>query len=482
MNEKLQILNLEDSPNDAELIREMLNEEGVDCEIHRVDNRADFITALDRGGVDLVLADYTLPLFDGMSALAVSLKKCPDTPIIFVSGTIDENLAIEALKNGATDYVIKSKLSRLAPAVRRALKEAKDRASYKLADEKLRESEDRYRSLFNNSIDAVMLTVPDGKILSANPAACRMFGRTEAEICAIGRDGLIDPSDPRWRALVEERTRTGQASGELTFIRKDGSRFPGEASSLVFEDKEGNLRTSMVVHDITGHKRAEQELRKLNRVLQAKSRSSDAMMRASDELGYLNEACRVIVEDCGYALVWVGYAQKDEGKTVRPVAHAGFDEGYLEFLKVTWADVERGRGPVGTAIRTGKPVLSRDIITAPGFAPWRDEAIKRGYASLISIPLLTDGKAFGSLNIYSREQDPFSGNEVRLLSDLAADLSYGIEQIRLRTAHGEAETALRESEKRFRLLFENMLEGFAYCRMLFENGVPRDFIYLDVNA
>jgi PAS domain-containing protein len=100
---------------------------------------------------------------------------------------------------------------------------------------------------------------------------------------------------------------------------------------------------------------------------------------------------------------------------------------------------------------------------------------------MIAVPLQKDGKAFGSLNIYSREQDPFSDDEVILLSDLAADLSYGIEAIRIRTAQDEAETALRESESRFRSLFENMLEGFAYCRMLFENDVPRDFIYLNVN-
>ena len=130
----------------------------------------------------------------------------------------------------------------------------------KLAELALRESEERYRMLFENSMDAIMLTVPDGRILSANPAACLMFGRTEAELRAAGRAGLVDTSDSRMQALIEERKRTGRASGELTFVRKDGSRFPGEISSQLFTDREGNTRTSMFIHDITKRKKAESEI------------------------------------------------------------------------------------------------------------------------------------------------------------------------------------------------------------------------------
>ena len=136
-----------------------------------------------------------------------------------------------------------------------------DVTSGKLAEEALRESENRYRSLFVNSMDAVLLTAPDGRILAANPEACRVFGYTEAEICRIGRAGLMDSRDPRWAAALEERARTGQFQGELTFVHKDGTPFPGEISSVIFVDRDGHPKTSMIVRDITGRKRAEEALR-----------------------------------------------------------------------------------------------------------------------------------------------------------------------------------------------------------------------------
>src|ERR1051325_4719006 len=134
MKTSLQILQLEDDPNDAELIRAELAAGGFHCELLRVDNRADFMGVLQEANFDLILADYALPQFDGLSALAIARDKCPQVPFIFVSGTLGEEVAIEPLRSGATDYVLKSRLSRLAPAVHRSLAEAKQRAELKRAE------------------------------------------------------------------------------------------------------------------------------------------------------------------------------------------------------------------------------------------------------------------------------------------------------------------------------------------------------------
>jgi serine phosphatase RsbU (regulator of sigma subunit) len=141
MKSQLQILHLEDDPVDAELVEATLLREGVACNVRVVATRGDFVAALEAGGIDLILADFSLPDFDGMRGLAIVREKYPDLPFVFVSGRLGEEAAIESLHNGATDYVLKSRLSRLTPAVQRAMEESKERAELKKAEERLRESE-----------------------------------------------------------------------------------------------------------------------------------------------------------------------------------------------------------------------------------------------------------------------------------------------------------------------------------------------------
>jgi len=137
----LRILHLEDNPKDAELIRAVLSEDGITCEVMRVETRAEFLSTLESGGFDLIFADNSLPSFDGLSALGLARQQCPDVPFILISGTLGEELAIETLKSGATDYVLKQRLSRLVPAVRRAMNEVEERSARKKAEEQLRVSE-----------------------------------------------------------------------------------------------------------------------------------------------------------------------------------------------------------------------------------------------------------------------------------------------------------------------------------------------------
>jgi PAS domain S-box-containing protein len=187
------------------------------------------------------------------------------------------------------------------------------------------------------------------------------------------------------------------------------------------------------------------ERRRIDRARQALSRCNQALVRAGDEPQFLRELCRVIVEVAGYRLCWVGSAEHDEAKSVRPVAHAGYEDGYLKTVRVTWADTERGHGPVGTAIRTREPAVFRDLTRDPDFAPWREEALRRGYASVIGLPLTSGPEVLGALAIYAAEPDAFDEDEVQLLRQLADDLSYGIVALRTRAAHRRAEEALKRA-------------------------------------
>ena len=199
------------------------------------------------------------------------------------------------------------------------------------------------------------------------------------------------------------------------------------------------------IQDITDRKIKEEALRKLNRTLAALSKSSQAMSQSSDETEYLNQVCNIVVEDTDFAMVWIGYAEDDAAKTIRPIASAGFNDDYLEKIKLSWDDNEFGRGPTGVAIRTGEVGMCNNMFTDPAFEPWREQALKRGYASSIVFPLKTEDKIFGAITIYSKKPDSFLDDEIKLLTKLASDLAHGIATIRLREAREMAEEALIKS-------------------------------------
>ena len=209
--------------------------------------------------------------------------------------------------------------------------------------------------------------------------------------------------------------------------------------------------------DFSGEKarreRPEAALERLNRELRAVTSCHQTLMRAVDEPNLLAEICRIVCEEAGYRMAWVGYVERDADRSVRPVARAGHDFGYVDAARITWADVERGRGPIGAAIRTGKVVWVQDYEFDPRVAPWRDEALERGYRAGVALPLKDEaGGVFGALSIYAGERDAFTAEEVRLLEQLAADLAFGILVLRQREARKRME-ALLQANLRF---FEGM--------------------------
>jgi PAS domain S-box-containing protein len=224
-------------------------------------------------------------------------------------------------------------------------------------------------------------------------------------------------------------------NGTLKWVR--------ERAEVAF-DKDGRAVEGIgTVQDITERKRAQEELLRINRAHRALSSCNEALIRATEESAWLDEVCRIVVEKAGYRFCWVGRAEHDEARAVTAVAQAGIDGGYLNAAKVTWADTERGRGPTGTCIRTGHMQLVKDVATDPTFAPWSEEALKRGYASIIAIPLVVDAEPFGALSIYAAEIEAFRAEEVTLLTELAGDLGFGVTSLRVRAEQQRAETEIR---------------------------------------
>ena len=279
MNETVRVLHLEDDRIHAELTRALLAEEGIACAIEQVATEADFVAALERGGIDLVLADYTLPGFDGLTALALARERFPDLPVIFVTGTMGEEIAIESLKRGATDYILKNRLSRLAPAVRRALAEARERAERKNAEKALRNAEDehrrvdreliqserKFRTAFEDAAVGMCLTALDHRFLTVNHSLCTMLGYSMEELSATDWLSVTHPHDREKCRLWSDAILAGEEharSLEKRYLHKDGHLVWGMVTKGLLRDEEGNpLYFINQVQDVTELKNLENQLR-----------------------------------------------------------------------------------------------------------------------------------------------------------------------------------------------------------------------------
>ena len=335
------------------------------------------------------------------------------------------------------------------------------------AEAALRASEKRWSTTLHSIGDAVLTTDTSSRITFLNPVAEALTGWESEEALGQPIQSVFPIINKQTRVPAEDivahvlkEGHVVELANHTALIARDGHEIPIEDSAAPILDSTGKmLGVVLVFHDVTEKRHKNEQLQRLNRTLNALNNSNQALLRATEESALLEKVCKIVTEDCGHAMVWIGYAEDNEAKTVKPVAYSGFEEGYLETLALTWADTERGRGPTGTTIRTGQPCWCRDMLTDPKFKPWRAEAIKRGYASSLVLPLMEDGKAFGAITIYSRQSDAFSEDEVKLLLELTGDLAYGINTLRLRAAHELVEEELHISQERVTAIIDSAMDA-----------------------
>ncbi len=690
---ELRILILEDVPSDAELEEAALRDAGMIFTMLRVDTREAFVQALDEFKPNIILADYRLPAYSGRDALEYVRRTHPQIPVIMVSGSLGDEAAVELLKLGAKDYVLKDHLVRLAPAIKRALSEERGIRNRKLAESK-------YRALFAEAMDGIVLVDCDTwQTVDCNPEFEKQTGRKLEQLMGMkvwellhpeqyklarhrflevrkagsGRgsslefhrpDGVIVPfeyaanflaiqqqrfiqcvtrditerlraeqalrdSEARYRRITEGLTDyqytvriengravetaqspacvmvTGYKSEEFAanpnlwiqmvvredrelvterlrqvmegkdvppiehrIIRKDGELRWVSDTIILFNDAAGKLLSydgvirditerkrieqeiqdekafsDSLIHslpdifylidqqgrllrwsrkgaellglsaeemsganvlafmheedrplitqkiqeafetgsaeaearllmkhgvryyiltatrietqhgwnvigvgvDITERKQAENELLRANRALKTLSAGNLALVRAASEDELLRAITNIIVENGGYLHAAVGYAENDSEKSITPIAWTGTNESHFWVQNPVWADTEQGQIPIARAIRSGTTQICRNIANSTEFKPWRDAALARGYVANIVLPLSDGNKTFGGLSIYSSEANAFNEEEVRLLEEMASDLTYGIITLRTRAEHEHHATVLRQS-------------------------------------
>src|SRR6202790_664089 len=265
MRHPLRILSIEDDPKDTELIQGLLETEGIVCEVTRVDTEASLRDLLKQGGVDLILADYSLPSFDGISALKLATKACSDVPFIFVSGTLGEEVAIEALKIGATDYVLKTRLSRLVPSVLRALREATQRAERKWAEEALRQSEAYLAEAQRLSHTGSFGWRPSTGEILWSEETFRIFQYDRPTKPTV--ELVLQRVHPEDAALVKQTIERASQDGkdfehEYRLVMPDGVIKHVNVVAHALDDESAGIEFVGAVMDTTESKRAEKKLRR----------------------------------------------------------------------------------------------------------------------------------------------------------------------------------------------------------------------------
>jgi PAS domain S-box-containing protein len=299
-------------------------------------------------------------------------------------------------------------------------------------------------TLIATTSDGYCRFTDEGKFVDANDTYCQMSGYTRAELLEMHiweLEAMLDREQVLER--IEQVAKNGFLRFETRHRKNNGELFDVEISASHLAATGEFL---LFTRDVTRRKQAEERLKRLNRTLKALSECTETLMRASDEQSMLQQVCDAAVQVAGYREAWVGFAEEDERKTVRPVAQSGCDRDYVESVNVVWADSERGRGPAGTAIRTGKVDVCNDMARDPRFAPWRESVLQHGYRAAIGLPLKGENKTFGVLMIYSTEAGTFDERERSLLEELANNVSYAIMTLRAHQVEKQSKEALIRSQ------------------------------------
>ena len=453
---------VEDMPMEAEIAIRQLESGGFSCNWKRVDSEQLLRRTLAESNPDLILSDFTLPGFDGLSALEIAHEVSPETPFIFLSGTIGEERAIDALQRGAYDYVLKTNMARLVPAVRRALNDSSIRRARVALEEQLRD-------IVVTSQDWIWEHDRDGKFTFCSDSVRSILGYAPEEVLGTNASQFVHPEDLAALDFAMHTLGANQRTAsnlQARWRHRNGSYRWLERNMLVLMGADGRVagfRGSE--RDFTERRRQEKHISRLTRVLKMLSGVNSAMVRIRQRREILVEACRLATSVGGYASAMVALIEPGT-RTARPTAWSGsVDTGQAQQLTFSIAEsANEDSSVIGRVLRTGASMVCNDLQSLEMSLAARASLMDSGFRSVVAYPLLVDRTPVGALMLTSYDVGAVGDEESRMLRELVANLSFALQYLH------------KEDEIRF-LSYFDPLTGLAkrglFCERLVKALEPR---------
>ncbi len=460
--QSVRLILVEDMPMEAEIAVRHLEAGGFSCQWSRVDSESGLREALEATRPDLILSDFTLPGFDGLSALEMAQSHAPDIPFIFLSGTIGEERAIDALQRGAVDYVLKTNLERLAPAVRRALSEAQSRRQQRALEQQLRD-------IVATSQDWIWEHDRDGRFTFCSESVRQILGYQPSDILGTNASQYVHPEDLAALDFAMHTLGSNQRTAtnlQARWRHRNGSYRWLERNMLALLDDAGHVsgyRGSE--RDFTERRRQEKHISRLTRVLKMLSGVNSAMVRIRQRSEILVEACRLATTAGGYASAMVALIEPGT-HSARPAAWSGsIDNQAAQQLTFSIAETAKDDSSViGRVLRTSAPLICNDLNSLEMPLAARAPLLDSGFRSVVAYPLVVDGTPVGALMLTSFDVGAVGDEESRMLRELVANLSFALQYLH------------KEDEVRF-LSYFDPLTGLAkrglFCERLVRSLEPR---------
>jgi PAS domain S-box-containing protein/diguanylate cyclase (GGDEF)-like protein len=458
----VRLLLVEDMPMEAEIAVRQLESGGFACTWKRVDSEAVLRAALADNKPDIILSDFTLPGFDGLSALEIAREISPDTPFIFLSGTIGEERAIDALQRGAYDYVLKTNMARLVPAVRRALNDASIRRARVSLEQQLRD-------IVATSQDWIWEHDRDGKFTFCSDSVRGMLGYTPAEMLGTHASQYVHPEDlaaldfamhtlgANQRTATNLQARWRHRNGSYRWLERNMLALLGEGGKVTgFRGSE---------RDFTERRRQEKHISRLTRVLKMLSGVNSAMVRIRQRREILVEACRLATSVGGYASAMVALIEPGT-RTARPTAWSGsVDNQAAQQLTFSIAEsAGEDSSVIGRVLRTGCSMICNDLQQLDMGLAARASLMDSGFRSVVAYPLLVDRTPVGALMLTAYDVGAVGDEESRMLRELVANLSFALQYLH------------KEDEVRFLSYFDpltSLAKRGLFCERLVRALEPR---------